>query len=90
MLEYQIPGLSLAIVKDGEIIKSNGYGVANFEFDIPADENTIYQLYSASKVFAGVAVMKLVEDGKPTLDTSITEILKNSPSGLKKFALGIF
>src|SRR5688572_7940305 len=55
--KYRIPGLSVAVVKRGQVVKLKGYGVANVEFDVPADTKTVYQLFSVSKIFAGVAVM---------------------------------
>ena len=77
--KYKIPGLSVAVVSKGRVVKLKGYGVANVEFDVPTDANTVYQLFSVSKIFAGVAVMKLVEEGKLTLDTPVTDIVQNFP-----------
>jgi len=83
MTKYQIPGLALAVAKDGKILKLKGYGLSSVEFDLPANENTVFQLYSVSKIFAGVAMMKLVEDGKLSLETPVTEILENLPGTWK-------
>ena len=77
--KYKIPGLSVAVVRKGRVVKLNGYGVASVEFDVPADTNTVYQLFSVSKIFAGVAVMKLVEEGRLSLDTAVTEIVPTLP-----------
>ncbi|MCM3874344.1 MAG: beta-lactamase family protein [Pyrinomonadaceae bacterium] len=79
MRKYKIPGLSVAVVRKGRVVKLNGYGVASVEFDLPADKNTVYQLFSVSKIFAGVAVMKLVEEGKLSLDTPVTDIIPSLP-----------
>lgn len=79
MAKRRIPGLSVAVVKDGRVLKLKGYGVASVEFDVPADEQTVYQLFSVSKVFAGVAAMKLVEDGKVSLETPVTDLIENPP-----------
>ncbi|MGH9769440.1 MAG: serine hydrolase [Blastocatellia bacterium] len=46
-----IPGLSLAVVKDGEIIKAEGYGLANVKLKIPARPETVYKIASVSKQF---------------------------------------
>jgi CubicO group peptidase (beta-lactamase class C family) len=62
MSKYQIPGLTVGVVKNGRLVKAKGFGLASVEFDIFANENTIFQLFSVSKLFAGVAVLKLVED----------------------------
>ena len=77
--KYKIPGLSVAVIKKGRVLKLKGYGLASVEFDVPADANTVYQLFSVSKIFAGVAVMKLVEEGKLSLDTPITDIVPTLP-----------
>jgi CubicO group peptidase (beta-lactamase class C family) len=83
MEKHQIPGMTVAVVKNGKVLKLKGYGVASVEFDVPATENTVYQLFSVSKIFAGIAVMELVEDGKLTLDTPINEIIENAPPAWK-------
>ncbi len=77
--KYKIPGLSIAVMRKGRVVKLKGYGVANVEFDVSADTNTVYQLFSVSKIFAGVAVMQLVEDGRLSLDTPVTEIVPSLP-----------
>ena len=79
MAKHQIPGLTVAVVKSGKVVKLKGYGLASVEFDVPADGETVYQLFSVSKIFAGVAVMKLVEDGRLSLDTPVTEVIENLP-----------
>src|SRR6266513_1178827 len=83
MTKHQIPGLALAVVKNGKVIKLKGYGLSSLEFDLPANENTVFQLYSVSKIFAGVAIMKLVEEGKLSLDTPVTKIIANLPPSWK-------
>jgi len=79
MRKYKIPGLSVAVVRKGRVVKLKGYGFANVEFDVPSDTNTVYQLFSVSKIFAGVAVMKLVEEGTLSLDTPVTDIVSSLP-----------
>jgi len=81
--KHQIPGLTVAVIKNGKILKLKGYGVASVEFDVPADERTIFQLFSVSKIFAGVAAMKLVEEGKLSLETPVTDIIANLPPAWK-------
>jgi CubicO group peptidase (beta-lactamase class C family) len=80
MAKYKIPGLSVAVVKHEKIVKLKGYGYASVEFDVPASEQTVYQLFSVSKIFAAVGVMKLVESGELTLDMPVTEIIKELPT----------
>ncbi|GAB4465285.1 MAG: hypothetical protein OHK0029_35830 [Armatimonadaceae bacterium] len=83
MEKRQIPGLSLAVVRDGKVIKAQGYGFANLEHRVPADADTVYQLASVTKQFTSAAVMMLVEEGKIKLDGSISEYLPNLPEAWK-------
>jgi D-alanyl-D-alanine carboxypeptidase len=74
-----LPGLSLAIVKDGELVKARGYGLADVEGKVPATPNTVYQLASATKSFSATAIMLLVEDGKIGLDDRISKYVDGLP-----------
>lgn len=78
--QRQIPGLSLAVIRDGKVIKANGYGLANLELQVPATKDTVYEIGSISKQVASEAVMLLVEDGKLNLDDPINKHLPaNAP-----------
>ena len=84
MTKRHIPGVSIAVVKDGEVVLAKGYGLANVELGVPATENTVYQLASVTKTFTATAVMMLVQDGKLTLDDKITERLADLPKAWEK------
>src|SRR5262249_21605379 len=73
MQRLHIPGVSLAIVRDGKIIKAQGYGVANPELSAHATKETVYEIGSNTKQFTAAAIMMLVEEGKIRLDDSITK-----------------
>src|SRR5688500_20277710 len=64
MKAQQIPGVSLAVIKDGQIVLAKGYGLANVEHQVPAKAETIFQSGSMGKQFTATAVMMLMEDGK--------------------------
>lgn len=64
MSENHIPGLSLAVVRDGKVILAKGYGMSNLELSTPATEKTAFAIYSITKTFTAVATMMLVEEGK--------------------------
>jgi CubicO group peptidase (beta-lactamase class C family) len=51
MLERLIPGLSLAVVHDGKVVKSKAYGLANTELNVPATTGSVYQIQSITKSF---------------------------------------
>lgn len=78
--ERKIPGLSIAVIRDGKIIKATGYGFANLELQAPATKDSVYEIGSISKQFASEALMLLVEDGKLNLDDPIRKYLPaNAP-----------
>jgi len=73
------PGLSLAVLKEGAVIKAKGYGVANLELKVPATAETVYQLASVTKQFTATGVMLLVEEGKVRLTDPIGKHVKGLP-----------
>jgi D-alanyl-D-alanine carboxypeptidase len=79
MNKFHITGLSLAVVKNGEIIKSRGYGLSNVEYHLPAREDSVYQLASVTKQFTATAIMVLVEQNKIDLDNKIAQYLTDLP-----------
>jgi len=79
MQRYHIPGVSLAIVKDGKVISAKSYGLASVELNVPATKDSIYQIGSITKVFTATAVMILVNDGKIRLDDKITNYVSGLP-----------
>lgn len=70
-----IPGLSMAVIRNGEIFWSGTFGVRNRETNEPVDENTIFEAASLTKTVTAVAVLKLVERGVLDLDTPLSEYL---------------
>lgn len=75
------PGAAVAVVKDGKIIFSKGYGYADLENGISVDQQTVFEYGSISKLFVYTTIMRLVEDGKLDLQTDIQEYL---PAGFLK------
>jgi CubicO group peptidase (beta-lactamase class C family) len=80
MQERNIPGVSIAVVRDGQVVKAQGYGLANVELNAPATADTIYQSGSVGKQFTATLVMMLVEDGKLKLDESIRTYMPEAPA----------
>ncbi len=64
MSDWQIPGMAIAIAKDGELIYKKGFGVKSLEGKQPVDENTVFQIGSVSKSFTAALVAMLVDEGK--------------------------
>lgn len=68
--ELGIPGMSLAIVKDGSVVVSKGYGYKSFEKQIPVTADTQFAIGSATKAFTGLSVLITQDQGKLSLDDS--------------------
>jgi CubicO group peptidase (beta-lactamase class C family) len=79
MKKQHIPGVALAVVKDGRIILAKGYGYANVELEVPVKPETIFQSGSVGKQFTATAVMMLAEEGKLSLDDQITKFFPKAP-----------
>src|SRR5687767_9412973 len=74
-----VPGTSIAIVRDGKVIKARGYGLADVENNVPATEHTVYQWASVTKQFTAGAIMLLSHDGKLDLDAPVSRYYTNAP-----------
>jgi CubicO group peptidase (beta-lactamase class C family) len=82
-----IPGLQLVVVSNGKIILSEAIGKANVEFSVPANRQTVFSINSIAKIFTGVAVMQLVENGKLNIDQNISVYLDSLPVSWQKVTL---
>jgi len=71
----KLPGMVIATKYAGSAVKYLYAGTAGFETATPVDENTIFRIYSMTKPIVGAGVMKLIENGKLTLDTPVSDIL---------------
>ena len=79
MQSQRIPGLALAINKDGQIKLAKGYGLANVELQVPVKRETVFQSGSVGKQFTATAVMMLLEEGKIGLDDRVNKYLQHVP-----------
>lgn len=79
MEQQKIPGVSVAVVKDGKPVVVKGYGLANVEHKVPVKPETIFQSASVGKQFAAFAVMLLVEEGKIRLDEKVGTYVDDVP-----------
>jgi len=75
-MDYEnLPGMSTLIVKGGEIVWVESYGMADIENDVPVSDNTAFLMASVSKLFMATAFMQLEEDGLIDLDEDINTYL---------------
>ncbi len=87
MERQKIPGVSLAVVKNGKPLMVKGYGLANVEHNVPVKPETIFQSGSVGKQFTSMAVMILVEEGKIELDEEISSYLGKVPKSWEKITV---
>lgn len=72
--EYQLPGLAVGIVKNGQVYFQTGYGVTNIHFPKQVTEYSVFHTGSVSKLFTAQAILKLVEAKKIGLDTQLAAL----------------
>jgi CubicO group peptidase (beta-lactamase class C family) len=75
----QSPGCALAIIQNGEILYSRGYGMANLEHGIPNQEKTVFYLASVSKQFTAMCAALLAEEGLVSLDDDVRKYIPELP-----------
>lgn len=80
MAALQIPGLQIAVVRDGRIVLNEALGAANLEHGVPVTPTMRFSINSATKSFTGVAALQLVEAGKLDLDAPIGRYLGDLPA----------
>jgi D-alanyl-D-alanine carboxypeptidase len=82
-----LPGLSVAVVRDGQTIKSAAYGLANLELGAPATTHTVFQIQSITKTFTAAAILLLANEGKLDLDDPISKHLDGTPDAWKEITI---
>ena len=75
MNQYNIPGLSIGLIRNDSIIYNKGYGVRSINNDNLVTENSIFHTASISKLFTAVAIMMLIEQKAITIDDKLVDIL---------------
>ena len=75
MTAFEIPGIAVAIVKDGKVVLAKGYGVRELGKPDRVDERTRFAIASNSKAFTATALALLVEDGKLEWDTPVVSYM---------------
>lgn len=75
MRKYSIPGGAVAVLRDGKLIYARGFGYADVENKTPVQPDALFRIASVSKPITGVAIMKLVEEGKLKLDDRVAPLI---------------
>ncbi|MFP7721684.1 serine hydrolase [Lysobacter sp. A3-1-A15] len=72
---FEVPGIAVAVVKDGEVVLARGYGVRELGRDAPVDPDTLFAIASISKGFTATALSILADEGKLDLDDRVIDHL---------------
>jgi CubicO group peptidase (beta-lactamase class C family) len=75
MQAFNVPGIAVAVVKDDQVIHLKGYGVSSIATGKKMDENTLFAIASNSKAFTTAALGILVDEGKISWNTKVTDII---------------
>ena len=75
MKKLDVVGLSVAVVKEGDIIYSNSFGLKNIETKAPLTDTDIFRIASISKSFSATSIMQLMEAGKLSLDDDFSDLV---------------
>ncbi len=81
---YHLPGIAVAIIKNGVVVKKIIAGQANVEANTPVTESTSFQLASTTKSFTSTAILLLVNDGGLRLSDQVGDVLKGLPQAWQK------
>lgn len=73
------PGAAVAVVKDGKVIFSKGYGMANLDHDIPITPQTVFNIASVSKQFTAFAIYLLESEGKLSFEDDVRKYIPELP-----------
>jgi CubicO group peptidase (beta-lactamase class C family) len=80
MRARQIPGVAIAVVRNGKILLLKTYGFANIEHQVPITPETIFQSGSIGKQFTAAAIMILVQEGRLSLDDKLSKHFPDVPN----------
>jgi CubicO group peptidase (beta-lactamase class C family) len=73
--QFEVPGMAVAIVKDGEVVAARGYGIRDTAKATPVDAHTLFAIASNTKAFTATALGILVEEGKLNWDDPVVDHL---------------
>lgn len=78
--KYNMPGISVAVIKNDKIIHRNNYGKANIEYDIPVSDKSVFRIYSLTKTIIVTGAFQLIEQNKLALEDPISKYLRDLPA----------
>ena len=77
--QRHIPGIAIAVVKDGTLVRTGGYGLADRERSVAPGPDTVFRIGSLSKQFIATGIMLLVQDGRLTVVDRVDKFISDVP-----------
>jgi D-alanyl-D-alanine carboxypeptidase len=87
MTSAHVPGVALAVLRAGRVIKAKGYGVADLEHDVPVTPQTVFKIGSVSKQFIAAGIVILAQDGRLAYDDPIARHYAGTPESWRGITL---
>ena len=84
---HNIPGLALAVIKDDKIVYENYFGKASLEDNVSVDKNTLFRIFSATKLITSTGIFQLIQKGKINLEDEISKHLDYLPLQWQKIKI---
>src|SRR5215813_2250656 len=81
------PGCALGVIKDGKLVYTRGYGMANLEHNIPNGPKLVYDIGSTSKQFTAASILLLARQGKLSLDDDVRKHIPELPAYQKPITI---
>ena len=75
------PGIAVLVSRNGTVVFSKGWGMANLQHDVPVSTKTKFRIGSVTKQFTAAAILKLQEDGKLSVDDPLSKFIPDYPRG---------
>lgn len=75
MTTFDVPGMAVAVLKDGKVYHKNTYGIRSIKTNAEVNENTLFGVASNTKAFTAAALGQLVDQGKLTWDTKVNDVI---------------
>jgi CubicO group peptidase (beta-lactamase class C family) len=87
MQQRRIPGVALKVIRDGKVVKTAAYGLANLEMNVPVKPETVFETGSITKQFTAAGILLLAQEGKLSVDDNISKYLKDTPEAWRNVTI---
>jgi CubicO group peptidase (beta-lactamase class C family) len=90
MERQHVPGVAIAVVRAGKVLRASGYGFADLEHQVPVTPETVFKIGSVSKQFLATGIMLLAQDGRLAVDDPVSRFYPDAPAAWRGITLRHF